>query len=256
MRRISPFILLLLLAPALLAQDLTSARAVIEANIEATGGQAAWEAVTDVHQKARVDIGMAMGEIALSIESHATMNGHIFARIKFVDGPEGIPAEAIEQTVYITPDGGWVKSAQGEQDINDMPPAAQASIRDQFLAKPELKYVTMPDSSLTFVGTRDLENGATAYEIVVNVMGQDNTLFYDTTTLFRIGAESSNPMGTFVMMSGDHRDTGNGLIIPFSQSGDMGQAGTQSVTVETIEFNTGLTPTAIRVMSQPKSSIE
>ncbi|MEQ9103901.1 MAG: hypothetical protein RIE53_04325 [Rhodothermales bacterium] len=256
MKRFIPFLFLLCFAPQLQAQDLTSARAVIEANIEATGGQAAWESVSDIHQKANVSIDMMMGLIKLSLESHATMDGHIYAEIKFVEGPDGIPAEAIEQTVYITPDGGWIKTAQGQQDLNDMPEAAQASIRNQFLAKPELTYVTYPDSSLTLVGTRELDGGTTAYEVVVNVLGQDNTLFYDTTTLYQVGVETSNQMGTFVMTSTDHRDVGDGLVFAFKQSGDMGQAGTQTVELETLEVNTGLTSRDIRVMSQPKTSIE
>lgn len=256
MKRFIPFLFVLFFAPQLQAQDLTSARAVLEANIEATGGQAAWNGVTDIHQKANVSIDMMMGLIKLSLESHATMDGHIFAQISFVEGPEGIPAEAIEQTVYITPDGGWIKTAQGQQDLADMPEAAQASIRNQFLAKPELTYVTFADSSLTLVGTRELEGGITAYEVVVNVQGQDNTLFYDTTTLYQVGVETSNPMGTFVMTSTDHRKVGDNLVVAFKQSGDMGQAGTQTVELETFEVNTGKTARDIRVMSQPKTSIE
>jgi hypothetical protein len=256
MKRFIPFLFLLCFAAPMQAQDLTSARAVIEANLEATGGQAAWESVSDVHQKANVSIDMMMGLIKLTLESHATMDGHIYAEIRFVEGPDGIPADAIEQTVYITPDGGWIKTAQGQQDLSDMPEAAQASIRNQFLAKPELMYVTYPDSSLTLVGTRELDGGVTAYEVVVNVLGQDNTLFYDTTTLYRVGVETSNPMGTFVMRSSDHREVGDGFVVAFKQSGDMSQAGTQTVELETVEFNTGLTPRDIRVMSQPKTSIE
>lgn len=256
MRRIVLIPLFFILTLPALAQDLTSPRAVLEANLEATGGEEAWQNVNDTHMKANIGIVMAMGEIKISLESHSTASGHIYGLVNLVDGPEGIPAEAVRQEVYVTPDGGWVKSAQGQQDINDMPGAARDGLRNQFAAKPELAYIDMPDSSLTLAGIRDMPDGSRAYEVKINMGGQETTVLYDVESLYQVGQEATTPMGAVTMYSSDFRDVGNGLIVSFKQEGDAGEAGSQTVALETFEYNTGLTPDDIAKMSQPKVSVE
>ncbi|PIQ60953.1 MAG: hypothetical protein COV99_10140 [Bacteroidetes bacterium CG12_big_fil_rev_8_21_14_0_65_60_17] len=256
MRRIILIPFLFILAFPALAQELTSPRSIIEANLEATGGQEAWEAVQDMHMKANIGIAMAMGEISISLESHSTTSGHIYGLVNLVDGPEGIPAEAVRQEVYVTPDGGWVKSAQGQQDINDMPAAARDGIRNQFTAKPELAYIDMPDSLLSLAGIRDLPDGSRAYEVKINMAGQETTVLYDVETLYQVGQEATTPMGAITMYSSDFRDVGNGLVVSFKQEGDAGDAGSQTVSLESFEINTGITPADIEKMSRPKISVE
>jgi len=256
MRRIILVPLFFLLALPTLAQDLTSPRAIIEGNLEATGRKEAWQSVSDMHMKANIGIVMAMGEIKISLESHSTTSGHIYGLVNLVDGPEGIPAEAVRQEVYVTPDGGWVKSAQGQQDINDMPAAARDGLRSQFAAKPELAYVEMADSLLSLAGIRDMPDGSRAYEVTINMGGQETTVLYDVESLYQVGQEATTPMGAITMYSSDFRDVGNGLIVSFKQEGDAGEAGSQTVEVETFETNTGLTPDDIAKMSRPKVSVE
>ncbi len=256
MRRIVLVPLFLLLALPALAQDLTSPRAIIEGNLEATGGKEAWQSVNDIHTKANIGIVMAMGEIKISLESHSTASGHIYGLVNLVDGPEGIPAEAVRQEVYVTPDGGWVKSAQGQQDINDMPDAARDGLRNQFAAKPELAYIEMADSLLSLAGIRDMPDGSRAYEVKIDMGGQETTILYDVESLYQVGQEATTPMGAITMYSSEFREVGNGLVVSFKQEGDAGDAGSQTVELETFEFNKGLTADDIAKMSRPKVSVE
>lgn len=256
MRRIlSSLAMLLFMVQFASAQELTTARQVIDGNLEATGGKAAWEAVTDVHNQATVTVDMAMGVISIAMDFHATSDGHVYGLIELKDGPDAVPAEAVRQEVYMTPDGGWVKTAQGQQDINDMPEAAQMGLRNQFAAKPELMFAALPDSALALDGTREF-NGGTAYVVKITMAGQETTYLYDTETLYLVGQETTTPMGAVTMVSSDFRDVGNGLMIAYNMSGDMGAAGSQTVTIDAFEINKGTTRNDIQRMSQPKVSIE
>lgn len=234
----------------LAAQDLDNARAVIEANIEATGGMDAWEGIEDMYTESDVVVELPQGVIVITNESWRVVPGYLLNITEFVEGPPGIPAEQINNMAYITPDGGWIEGASGRQNVNDLPAEAVASFRSS-RAKNELDYLSLPDSALVFHGLDEIE-GEEVYAIeVMNPNAQK--LFYSTETHYLIATEGPSPMGgTAITRILDYEEVG-GVMIPFTQEVDMGQA-TQSVEIQEVEINEGLTPGDLEEMANERSS--
>ena len=232
------------------AQDLDNARAVIEANIEATGGSDAWEGIEDMYTESDVVVEIPQGVLVITNESWRVVPGYLLNITEFVEGPPGIPAEQINNMAYITPDGGYVENAGGRQNVNDLPEEAVASFRASS-AKNELDYLALPDSALVFQGLDEID-GEEVYSIrVMNPNPQ--TLYYSTDTLYLVATEGPSPMGgTAVTRIFDYEQVGD-VMIPFTQEMDFGQ-GTQSVEIQEVEINEGVTPEDLEQMANERSS--
>lgn len=232
------------------AQDLDNARAVIEANIEATGGMEAWEGIQDMYTETDVVVELPQGMIVITNESWRVLPGYLLNVTEFVEGPPGIPAEQINNMAYITPDGGFIENMNGRQNVNDLPEEAVASFRSSS-AKNELDYLSLPDSALVFHGLDEIE-GEEVYSIeVMNPNSQK--LFYSTESNLLVATEGPSPMGgTALTRILDYEEV-EGLLLAFTQEIDMGQM-TQSVEIQDVEINEGLSAADLEAMANERSS--
>ncbi len=215
------------------AQDLTSAEDVIKAHIEATGGEASWNAVEDMYAEIEVVAVTPMGNITLEMKTWSIFPGYGFTEMGLVAGPDGIPAEAVAMKAYYTPLEGWIEQGGQRQDIKSLPPAA----REQFMRTSPKSELTLlgGDSELTLKGDSTF-NERSVYVIGANQFGMDAELLVDKETLMILAQSAA---GATTTMAG-YQEV-DGLLFSMGQTAVTPQ-GTQTVTIKKIELNTGMTP--------------
>ena len=215
------------------AQDLTTAEDVIKAHIEATGGEAAWNAVEDMYAEIEIIAATPMGDITIEMKTWSIFPGYGFTEMGLVSGPDGIPAEAVAMKAYYTPLEGWIEQGGQRQDINALPPAA----RQQFMRttpKSELTLLT-GDNELTLKGDSTFNDRA-VYVVGATQFGVESEMFVDKETLMIVaqsGAGASTTMGEYQEI--------DGLLFSMGQTAQSAQ-GTQTVTIKKVELNSGITP--------------
>ena len=222
------------------AQDLTTAEDVIKANIEATGGEAAWKAVEDMHMVIEVNVDTPMGAISVKADSWSIFPGYGFTEMSLLDGPDGIPAEAVAMKAYYTPLEGWIEQGGQRQDMSALP----AQARQQFMrssAKAELALLT-DDAELTLKSDSTI-NGRDVYVVGTTQSGMSIDYFFDKETLM-VAAMSAAGSTTYLS---DYQEI-DGLMFAMSQSVESAQQN-QSISVKSIEFDTGLTPAQLATKS-------
>jgi len=235
--------LLLLAGQTAYAQETMTGRAVIEANIEATGGIQSWRDATDLVTEADIEFEIPqMGTLIIKLESWSMFPGYGFTNIELIDGPAAVPAEQVNQRAYYTPLEGWVEGGQGRTELKDMPPAQRSQLQ-RSSAKSELEFLNLPDSALVILEDVMLNEKA-VYAVSVTTNGVASTYLYDKETMYNLGQEMTTPMGKVMSLMSDFRDVG-GFIFPFLQTADLGGQGMQTITFSNIEINSGLTPNAI-----------
>lgn len=235
--------ILLLGLPNVQAQDSMTARGIIEANIEATGGLSAWRDVADMKMEADIDFAIPqMGSLILKLESWSMFPGYGYTSIDLLDGPPAVPADQVNQKAYYTPLEGWVESAAGRTNLNDLPEAQRRQFQ-RASPKSELEFLNLPDSALVLVDDVVIDSTA-YYAINVTMNGIESKFLFDKETKYLMGQETMTPMGPIMSMMSNHREV-NGFVFPFLQTADLGAQGMQTITFTKIELNSGLTPDAI-----------
>ncbi|MDA1029118.1 MAG: hypothetical protein O3B41_08725 [Bacteroidetes bacterium] len=225
------------------AQDLTSARAVIEANIEATGGLRAWRSVTDLVTEADIEFAIPqLGSLIIKLEGWSLFPGYGYTSIALIDGPAAVPADQVNQKAYYTPLEGWVETAAGKTDINSIPAAQRAQFQ-RSSPKNELEYLNLPDSALVLLDAEMLGDKP-VYAVNVTSNGTTSKFLFDKTTFHVVGQETPTPMGNFMTLMSDFRKI-KGFTFAFVQTADLGAQGQQTITFSKVEVNSGLTADAI-----------
>lgn len=230
--------LLLLLAPGTsFGQDLTTPKDVFRANIEATGGLEAWQNVNTMFTAGDMVMELDMATLVMSTESWLIRPDYLLTKMKVLEAPEGMPLG--DNTIYITPEEGWIDSFQGRQELSNLPPSQSASMRSSMNGKEELGFLEQSDSLFSLLDSKEV-NGSMVY--VVEVKGDANTSrLYDHETLFLTGVEMASPMGsgTVTTFSSDYRKTG-GVIVSYASETDLGM-GVQTMSIRNIEINGDVT---------------
>ena len=236
---------LLFMAPhSATAQSDMTARGVIEANIEATGGLAAWRDVKDLVSEADIAFEIPqMGTLELKLESWSLFPGYGYTNIELLGGPAVVTAEQVNQKAYYTPLEGWMEMGGQRSNLSDLP----AATRQQFqrsAAKGELEFLNLPDSALVLLEDEVL-NDRPVYAVNVTTNGTTIKFLFDKETYYVAAQETSSPIGSIMSVMGDYRDIGGGFIVAHSQTAEMGGQGTQTITFTNIKVNSGLTPDQI-----------
>ncbi len=237
-----------------LAQDLSTARGVLEAHVEATGGMDAWNAVEDLHVEAMVEVGSPMGELGIEMSMWSIFPGYGFTDMKLASGPDGIPPEMVNMKAYYTPLEGWLESAQGRQNLDDLAP----QMRQQFMRtspKNALTYLAMDDSLLVLHDASTFD-GHDVYVVGVTTFGIESKIMIDQESLLILAQEAETPMGTASTVFGEYMEVG-GLLFTSGQVTESTQQNS-SISFSTIEINTGLTPAQLAAKSgaQPVATPE
>ena len=226
------------------AQDLTSAKDVFRANIEASGGMDAWKSVNNLYTSGDMVFELDMATLIMTTESWLIKPDYLLTKMKVLQAPEGMPVG--DNTIYITPEEGWIDSPQGRQELASLPPSQTAAIRAGMQGKEELAYLEQPDSLFALLESREV-NGFMVY--VVEVNGDTATKrLYDHESLLLSGVEVPSPMGsgTVTSYSSDYRETG-GVVVSYSTETDLGM-GIQTMSVKRIEVNGDVTPEKLAEM--------
>ena len=216
-----------------LAQDITTGDDVIKAHIEATGGEAAWNAVKDMYAEIEIVAATPMGNLTIELKTWSIFPGYGFTEMGLLDGPDGIPAEAVAMKAYYTPLEGWIEQGGQRQDIKDLPPAAQ----QQFMRtapKSELALLT-EKVELTLKSDTTFEDRA-MYVVGSNQYGIDSDYWVDKETLMIVAQSAAGATTTI----SNYQEI-DGLIFSMGQTAQTPQ-GTQTVSVKKVELNSGLTP--------------
>ena len=245
LKRVSLFATVLmmvgLLANSSAAQDLTTAEDVLRAHIDATGGEAAWNAIKDMYTEIEVVAATPMGEITVGVKSWSIFPGYGYTEMSLVDGPDGLPAEAVSMKAYYTPLEGWMEQGGQRQDMSNVNP----QMRRQFQRsspKAELALLSDEEASLTLKDS-DTFNDRPVYVVGATQMGIETELLIDKETKMILGQRASTGAGdaTTTMQGYEEID---GLLFAMGQIAETA-GGTQTVTIKKVELNTGLKPAAL-----------
>lgn len=220
------------------AQDLTTAEDVLKANIEATGGESAWNAIKDMYTEVEIVAVTPMGSITLSMKSWSIFPGYGFTEMGLVDGPAGIPAEAVAMKAYYTPLEGWMEQGGQRQDMNAVNPQMRAQFQRQS-PKSELTLLASEDSELTLKESETF-NDRPVYVIGATQFGVETEMLVDKETFMILAQRVSSSMGDAITTMTGFQEI-DGLTFATGQNAESAQ-GSQTVTIKTIELNKGLTP--------------
>jgi len=217
-------IVLLLLAPAAIAQAnkdsvkalLESPEEVLEANIEAIGGRAAWAAVHTLQTEGvRISDGpMGSGKMTATFVESIRYPGYLH-NVSEMDTPMG----AMTVTRVSTPDASWVEAGpMGRHDLPLVPSLKLAS------ACAELAILNNPDYTLTGLTTDSFE-GSAAYVVSVEVGGTTLRRYYDQESLLLLAAERISAGGgegsePELVKYRDYREV-DGLLISHAQDEEV-----------------------------------
>ncbi len=239
-------LLLILMSPIVSnAQDLSSPKAIFEANIDATGGSA-WHDVKTMHSVMEMVMEMEMATMIMTMESWIIRPDYLVTKIKMLEGPPGMPDGAGNSTVYITPEESWIDGFQGRQEVSSLPAVQRDQMRAGMYAKEELGLLERPDSVFTLIESKELD-GSMAY--VVEVKGESTTRrFYDHDSLLLIGVEASSPLGGMMMTTISDYRTIEGIKFAHSTETDLSGMGTQTMTVKRVMINVDITPEKLAEM--------
>lgn len=220
------------------AQGLTTAEDVLKANIEATGGQAAWNAVKDMYTEIEIVAATPMGSLTLSMKSWSIFPGYGFTEMSLLDGPAGIPAEAVAMKAYYTPLEGWLEQGGQRQDMAAVNPQMRAQFQRQS-PKSELTLLTNEDAALTLKDSETF-NERPVYVIGATQFGMESEMLIDQETFMVLAQRVSTPMGDAITTMTGYQEV-DGLMFATGQNAESAQ-GTQTVTIKKVELNKGITP--------------
>jgi hypothetical protein len=237
-KRIIPFLVLFLcLTSSALAQPYSTAQEVLQANIDKTGGER-WSTIETMKTELQVVIESPQGLIMMQGETARIFPGYMFMEVTSEDMPMA------NQTIYMTPEGGWMNAQGSMEELSDTSEAAQNMMRPfkeemSLLEEEEVGGLALLDS--------DTLDDREVY--VVQVGGETGPKrYYDKENLYLVGVEVPNPMGgdNIMQMSGDYKEI-SGLLIPHEQTVDMSAMGmTQTVILTNVAINTPLTPEELK----------
>ena len=221
----------------------TTAEDVLEANLEATGGRAAWEAIENMHVVQEVLAEMPQGLMTLESEAWIIFPDYMFADVRQTMEASGMPA--VDSKIYMTPEGGWMETPQGRQEFDEPPAELRNAARSD--AKEELALLN-GDAELTLLPNQKMD-GTDTY--VVQVGGENGTKrYYDAESLLLIATEAPSPMGgTMIQRVSDYRQVGN-VQFPHQQDAEITDEIRQSVVLSTVEFNIDLTPEQLKTKAE------
>lgn len=222
------------------AQDLKTAEEVIKAHIEATGGESSWSAVDDMYTEIEIVAATPMGNLTLEMKSWSIFPGYGYTEMNLLDGPDGIPAEAVAMKAYYTPLEGWIEQAGQRQDIKDLPPQA----RQQFMrSSPKTELALLEGDNPLSLKESSTYNDRPVYVVGASQGGVETELLVDQETMMIL---AQNAAGTTTQM-GEYQEI-EGLLFSMGQVAETAQ-GTQTVTIKKVELNQGITPAQLATKS-------
>ncbi|MBT3449060.1 MAG: hypothetical protein HOC28_01270 [Bacteroidetes Order II. Incertae sedis bacterium] len=229
-----------------------SAKEIINANIEATGGLKAWRSVKDLSVVAEIGIELpGMGALLINLESINIFPGYGYTSIEVAEAPAAIPAEQINQKAYYTPLEGWVEGAAGRQDMNSLSPQQRTQFQ-RSSPKNELDYLAYADSMLIRLDDRDLE-GKSVFAIDVVTDGVSSTMLYDKESFLMVAQEAETPAGPAITYMSEFMEV-DGLMFPGKTSVNMGGQN-QVITFKSIEVNSSVTPSSLATKAGVKKMV-
>ena len=237
------FAFLFLTSPTANAQDAMTARGVIEANIEATGGLEAWRDVKDMTSEASIDFEIPqMGTLKLKLEAVSLFPGYGYTNIELLGGPAVVTAEQVNQKAYYTPLEGWMEMGGQRTDLKNLPEAQRQQFQ-RSSPKSELEFLNLPDSALVLLEDEVL-NDRPVYAINVTTSGTTVKFLFDKETKLVAAQETNSPVGKIMSFMSDYREV-NGFTMAFMQTAEMGGQGTQIINFTNIQLNSGITAAQI-----------
>lgn len=244
-------LLLILAAPVANAQPAT-AEDVLRAHIEAAGGEEALSAITDRYAKGEVTVDTPMGPVILGLEQWFVYPGYSFMKQTMITAPPEIPEGMLDQTVFLTPDGGWIDAAQlgGRTNIADLPGPQAASIerqrRDLASASSELMLLQDDSTEVTLGEPTTLKSTEVHVVDIAGEAPSKRMYAKDTGLLFAL--ELAGPMGQVRVYFSDYR-TVSGIRVPFAMEQEAaGQ--TVLITFSEQAFNQGMTAESITAAAE------
>jgi len=222
------------------ARQVATAREVLAANLEATGGAEAWRDVHTIVRSGTRVLGTPMGERKSAFTDYLQYPGYQRTE-ESIDSP----MEAMEQVIVSTPEARWITVRDGVREL----PVRQWVASDW--AKDEIYLLENEGVEFGPLETETDEKGA-SYVVSFTFNGETYRRKYDTDTLFLTASEAPGNDGKKAWQYfSDYRDV-DGFQIPHrwdtSASITINQNGEESTstitvatTLEDISFNDALT---------------
>ena len=216
----------------------TTAEAVLEANIEATGGRTAWSQVESIHLTQQIATELPEGLLLMTSDAWVIFPTHFFVTTEQTEAAEGMPP--MNSTIYVSPEGGFMESAMGRQEFQEPPPELAGQQR---AAKEEIALLDDAELELTLVADTTFEDAAAH----VVALPDGSKRYYDAQTLLLLAVEASSPMGQVLRRVTDYREV-DGLKFGYTQEVEFGGM-RQSVTIDSIEINPDISPDQLELMA-------
>lgn len=239
-------LVLLLTSPTVsYGQDLSTPKAILKANIEATGGDV-WNEVKTMHTVTEMVMKMEMATVTMTMESWVIKPDYMVTKIKMLEGPPGMRDGAGNSTIYITPEEGWIDGFQGRMEISSLPAAQRDQLRTATYVKDELGLLEQPDSVFTLLESREVA-GSMAY--VIEVKGEATAgRFYDHDSILLVAMEANSPMGGMMMSTFSDYQASQGVRMAHAIETDLSGVGMQTMTIKRVEINGDITPEKLAEM--------
>ncbi|MDX1438590.1 MAG: hypothetical protein R3284_01690 [Rubricoccaceae bacterium] len=215
------FFILLLSLPAVGAQSdkdsaketLETAEEVLEANLEATGGRSAWEAIQSLERTGlRInDSPMGGGKMTSTFVETIQYPGYLHnsSEMETQMGTMNIVR-------VITPEESWVEA--GPIGRREMPLEPNLNLEG-----PSAELTLLTSSEFSIAGmTTDTFEGREVYVVTVDVAGVELQRYYDQSNLMLLAAERGGADGAEpeLVKYGDYREV-DGLLFSFEQDEEV-----------------------------------
>ena len=195
--------LALLFSTSAYSQDYSTARDVIEANLEATGGTEAWKAIKTITLGGTRMLDTPMGKRKSVFTTYARYPGYNRTE-ELIDSPMG----EMEQLIVSTPEGRWTKAMGGRREM-----PARDWISSQY-AKDEVFLLSDDRVELAPLEKETDETGP-VYVVSFTFEGEVYRRKYSQFTLFLTAAEAPDNSGVKNWSNfDDYRQIG-GFHMPF-----------------------------------------
>ena len=233
------FIVSLLFSSQGFAQDYTTAREVLNANLEATGGASNWAEIGTITSTGSRELDMPMGARESTFIKYDLYPGYSRTE-ETIESPMG----SMEQLIVSTPEGRWTNSMMGRREL-----PANTWISNES-AKEELFLLSDDRVELLDLET---EIGDTGPEYVLSFRYEGETYQrkYNQFTLFLTAAEAPGNDGSKNWVTFDDYQEVDGFQIPHTwesvatitinrEDGDNTSTITVVTHLESISFNDSL----------------
>jgi hypothetical protein len=232
-------LLLVVLAVPAVAQDYSSARELIQASYEKTGGDK-WKQVETMAMSSTMSIETPQGDLFGSMKFSFKYPGYTHMKL-LLDIPEemGGPPGGMTQVNLMRPDTTLIISDMGGSQGAPGGQGPKAATEELAMLNNESLDLSIEKGEL---------DSASVYIVTSVEDSLTSKIYYDSNSLFRIARAVQTPQGEAMVYYGDYRNV-DGLMLPYLQRQSM-MGMNQTMKVKSYEINATIDDALFEISGQ------